>query len=105
MIDTLAEVDELNEVLAVKRGLSKNEIPIVAPGQQVQANKKARLQGPPPAEVQAIIDAAMQEPGRRRTRPKPRVLSVPTKSLNIWNKLAQLDAGLSVLDWVAIDKD
>ncbi|CEP17896.1 hypothetical protein [Parasitella parasitica] len=105
MIDTLAEVDELNEVLAVKRGLSKNEIPIVAPGQQVQANKKARLKGPPSAEVQAIIDAAMQEPGRRRTRPKPRVLSVPTKLLNIWKKLAQLDAGLSVLDWVAIDKD
>ncbi|KAK4521021.1 uncharacterized protein ATC70_004009 [Mucor velutinosus] len=44
----------------------------------------------------------MKEPRPAR---KARVLKVPTRSLNVWSKLTELDSGLSILDWVAIDKD
>ena len=91
MVDT----DELNEVYAVKR--ANPEVPEVSNSNN-RAVKKKRL-----SPGQAISnEITMKEPRPSR---KARVLKVPTKSLNVWNKLAELDSGLSVLDWVAIDKD
>ncbi|OBZ80195.1 hypothetical protein A0J61_11756, partial [Choanephora cucurbitarum] len=41
----------------------------------------------------------------KRKRAKPRRLPVPTRTLNIWERLRHLDSGLTMLHWVAIDRD
>ncbi|KAG1122096.1 hypothetical protein G6F42_011800 [Rhizopus arrhizus] len=91
----MVDADELNEVLAVKR--ANPEVPEVLNANNRAAKKKRVSSG------QVISnEVTMKEPRKPR---KARVLKVPTKSLNVWNKLAELDSGLSILDWVAIDKD
>ncbi|KAK4512302.1 3-keto-steroid reductase [Mucor velutinosus] len=92
----MVEAEELNEVYAIKR--ANPEVPEVLNANNRVAKKK-RVS---PAGQTVSKEITMKEP--RPTR-KARVLKVPTKSLNVWNKLSELDSGLSILDWVAIDKD
>lgn len=40
-----------------------------------------------------------------RRRPPPRRLPVSTSKRDVWKKLSQLDAGLTVSDWIALDKE
>lgn len=57
-----------------------------------------------PPVTQPIVQPATPVKQRRK-RAKPRRLPVPTRTLNVWERLRHLDSGLTMLDWVAIDRD
>jgi hypothetical protein len=60
----------------------------------------------PPMLLQDFTSMEVTPPSvKRKKRGKPRRLSVKTSRLNIWDKLGKTDSGLSLLDWIAIDKD
>lgn len=103
-----------NEVYGVKRGLPEDAVP----GSGV-------VNGPPPVKRVAagrpiaprVVDGevemtnaplvtltpTVQKP--KRARAKVRRLAVKTNTLNVWDALGRMNAGLSVLDWLTIDKE
>lgn len=53
----------------------------------------------------AIGDAmAVDQSRKKKSKQPPRRLPVVTRSLKIWDRLGEMDAGLSVADWIRLDK-
>jgi hypothetical protein len=121
VIDSFGEGLVTKEVFGVKRTGSE-AVDIVVPNNINQTTsppaKRRRDKGkevnranpipilPAPPIVQdsnpMVIDSAEVT---KRKRTKARRLPVKTSRLDVWDKLSKLDSGLSMLDWIAIDKD
>lgn len=115
LVDTVSDV-EVNEVYGVKRGrepgsttgdggvkkvASGTGVPVVAPSLPLAAGVVGSgAVGSVP--VGAGLVAPTKEK-KAKKRAKARRLPVPTRVLNIWETLSRVNAGLSMLDWVAID--
>jgi hypothetical protein len=117
MVDTIGEDDGPNEVYGtgVKRTM-EDQIPggtvvqfappvignSAPPAKRVARNKGKAAMKQVPVEIDPSPPEVLVPKKKRRT---PRRLQVETKTLKVWDRLAKLDSGLSMLDWVAIDKN
>lgn len=70
-------------------------VPVVLDGDVVMAD-------PNPPVLPVVLPAGA---AKQRQRTKARRLAVKTNGLNIWDTFSRMNAGLSILDWLAIGKD
>lgn len=114
------DLDAANEIYGVKRGASVdiapggvavNGAPPVKRANVGRKKKDAVAMAPPPiiADDGDVIMGGPSMPGvapvvtgiqTKRKRAKVRRLPVKTNSINIWDTLSKMNAGLSILDWL-----
>ncbi|OBZ80107.1 hypothetical protein A0J61_11844, partial [Choanephora cucurbitarum] len=106
LVDTINE-SELKEIYGVKRGRDLGSTTAMDSSKRIASGVGVLGPSVPPvlssAPVQVARNGVPVVEKKKRKKAAARRLPVPTRALNIWDALSRVNAGLTLLDWAAMD--